>query len=102
VSFPSSGSATSNGSSGPSGSVGPLASTKEVGVLAANLELYRTQQALTAWARQRRIELTLFHGRGGALGRGGGPTNRAILGQPPGSVAGRFNATEQGEVTFAR
>ena len=57
---------------------------------------------LAAWARERWIELTLFHGRGGALGRGGGPTNRAILGQPPGSVDGRFKATEQGEVTFAR
>jgi phosphoenolpyruvate carboxylase len=77
-------------------------SAKEVGVLAANLELYRTQQSLTGWAAEHTIELTLFHGRGGALGRGGGPTNRAILGQPPGSVAGRFKATEQGEVTFAR
>ncbi|MDP9330922.1 MAG: phosphoenolpyruvate carboxylase [Actinomycetota bacterium] len=82
--------------------VGYSDSAKEVGVLAANLELYRTQQALTAWAKDRDITLTTFHGRGGALGRGGGPANRAILGQPPGSVAGHFKATEQGEVAFAR
>jgi phosphoenolpyruvate carboxylase len=80
--------------------VGYSDSAKEVGVLAANLELYRAQAALAAWARTRGLELTIFHGRGGALGRGGGPTNRAILGQPPGSVDGRFKATEQGEVAF--
>jgi phosphoenolpyruvate carboxylase len=82
--------------------VGYSDSAKEVGVLAANLELYRAQAALAAWARERDLILTIFHGRGGALGRGGGPTNRAILGQPPGSVDGRFKATEQGEVAFAR
>ncbi len=77
-------------------------SAKEVGMLAANFALYRTQADLTAWAAQRDIRLTIFHGRGGALGRGGGPTNRAIWAQAPGSVACRFKVTEQGEVTFAR
>lgn len=77
-------------------------SSKEIGVLAANLLLYRAQRELAAWGRRRGLELTIFHGRGGALGRGGGPTNRAILGQPPGSVDGRFKVTEQGEAAFQR
>jgi phosphoenolpyruvate carboxylase len=77
-------------------------SAKESGVLAANLLLYDAQRRLSAWADERDVRLTIFHGRGGALGRGGGPTNRAILGQPPGSGTGRFKVTEQGEVAFAR
>ena len=72
------------------------------GVLAASLMLYEAQRAITAWARTHEIELTIFHGRGGALGRGGGPTARAIRAQPPGTVDGRFKVTEQGEVAFAR
>jgi phosphoenolpyruvate carboxylase len=77
-------------------------SAKDVGVFAANLALYRAQAELAAWAARNGVELTLFHGRGGALGRGGGPANQAILGQAAASVAGRFKITEQGEVTFAR
>lgn len=77
-------------------------SAKEAGPLAATLALHDAQAALTAWARRKRIELVLFHGRGGALGRGGGPANRAVRAQAPGSVAGRFKVTEQGEVIFAR
>lgn len=77
-------------------------SSKDVGPVAANLALYEAQAAISAWARENGIELTLFHGRGGALGRGGGPANSAILAQPPHSVDGRFKLTEQGEVIFAR
>jgi phosphoenolpyruvate carboxylase len=77
-------------------------STKEVGPLSATLALYDAQSRLTAWARRRKVRLTMFHGRGGALGRGGGPANRAVRAQAPGSVAGRFKVTEQGEVVFAR
>ncbi|WP_283138536.1 phosphoenolpyruvate carboxylase [Rhizohabitans arisaemae] len=77
-------------------------SAKELGPAAATLRLYDAQAALTAFAAQHDIRLTLFHGRGGALGRGGGPANRAVLAQAPGSVAGRFKVTEQGEVIFAR
>jgi len=77
-------------------------SSKEAGVLAASLTLYEAQRAIAAWARAKGLELTIFHGRGGALGRGGGPTARAIRAQPPGTVDGRFKVTEQGEVAFAR
>jgi phosphoenolpyruvate carboxylase len=77
-------------------------SAKDAGYLAAHLALYGAQRRLTAWARERGVELTLFHGRGGALGRGGGPTNRAVLGQPAGAVAGRLKVTEQGEVINQR
>lgn len=77
-------------------------SAKELGPAAATLKLYEAQEALTAWAAEHDVRLTLFHGRGGALGRGGGPANRAVLAQAPGSVGGRFKVTEQGEVIFAR
>jgi phosphoenolpyruvate carboxylase len=76
-------------------------SNKESGFLAAAWMLHRAQEALTKVARARSIELTLFHGRGGAIGRGGGPANRAILGSAPGSVDGRLKLTEQGEVITA-
>jgi len=77
-------------------------SNKESGFLAANWQLYRAQEALVREARAAGIQLTLFHGRGGAIGRGGGPASRAILAQAPGSVDGRLKLTEQGEVIAAR
>jgi len=77
-------------------------SAKDAGFLSANLALYQAQGRLAAWAAARGIDLGLFHGRGGALGRGGGPAGRAVRGQAPGSVAGRFKVTEQGEVIYAR
>jgi phosphoenolpyruvate carboxylase len=77
-------------------------SAKDVGPLSATLLLYDAQAALADWAARNDISLTLFHGRGGSLGRGGGPVNRAILAQPPRSVNHRFKVTEQGEVVFAR
>jgi phosphoenolpyruvate carboxylase len=76
-------------------------SNKESGFLSAAWLLHEAQSALVAAARARGVTLTLFHGRGGALGRGGGPTNRAILGQAPGSVDARLKLTEQGEVIAA-
>jgi phosphoenolpyruvate carboxylase len=77
-------------------------SAKDLGPVSATLRLYRTQARLAAWAAANDVALTLFHGRGGALGRGGGPAGRAVLAQAPGSVSGRFKVTEQGEVIFAR
>ena len=76
-------------------------SSKESGFLAANWLLYRAQEALVATARRHGVALTLFHGRGGAIGRGGGPANRAILAQAAGSVDGHLKFTEQGEVVAA-
>jgi phosphoenolpyruvate carboxylase len=77
-------------------------SAKELGPVSATLRLFDAQRRLARWAAGHGIALTLFHGRGGALGRGGGPAGRAVLAQAPGSVAGSFKVTEQGEVIFAR
>src|SRR5580693_1283011 len=77
-------------------------SAKELGPASATLRLYETQAQLAEWAAAHGVRLTLFHGRGGALGRGGGPAGRAVLAQAPGSVNGSFKVTEQGEVIFAR
>ncbi len=76
-------------------------SSKESGFLAANWQLFGAQEALVAVARRHGVTLTLFHGRGGAIGRGGGPARRAILAQAPGTVDGRLKFTEQGEVIAA-
>jgi phosphoenolpyruvate carboxylase len=77
-------------------------SAKDVGPVSATLALYDAQAALAQWSRRNDVVLTLFHGRGGAVGRGGGPASRAVLSQAPGSIDGRFKVTEQGEVIFAR
>ena len=72
-------------------------SGKDGGYLTAAWENYRAQESLAALAGERDIELTIFHGRGGSAGRGGGPTHAAILAQPPGHPPGRLKLTEQGE-----
>ena len=77
-------------------------SDKDAGYVTSNWWLYRAQQELTAEADSAGVNLTFFHGRGGAIGRGGGPLQRAILGQPPETVRGRLKVTEQGEVLFSR
>jgi phosphoenolpyruvate carboxylase len=77
-------------------------SAKELGPASATLRLFDAQAEMAAWAEANDVRLTMFHGRGGALGRGGGPTGQAVLAQAPGSVADRFKVTEQGEVIFAR
>jgi len=77
--------------------VGYSDSGKDGGYLAAQWAIYRAQEALAEVAREADIELTIFHGRGGSAGRGGGPTHAAILGQAPGHPPGRLKLTEQGE-----
>ncbi len=78
--------------------IGYSDSSKDAGQLMAAWAQYQAQEKLTRVARQYGVHLTLFHGRGGTVGRGGGPANRAILSQPPGSVNGSFRITEQGEM----
>ncbi|HEA54194.1 phosphoenolpyruvate carboxylase [Marinobacter antarcticus] len=78
--------------------IGYSDSSKDAGQLMAAWAQYQAQEKLTQVASQYDVHLTLFHGRGGTVGRGGGPANRAILSQPPGSVNGSFRITEQGEM----
>lgn len=77
-------------------------SNKDGGYLGANWALHRAQKALPEVARRHGCQVRLFHGRGGAIGRGGGPTERAILAQPREALDGRLKLTEQGEVLAAR
>ena len=82
--------------------IGYSDSAKDGGRLAAAWELYQAQERLVAAAKSHGIHLTLFHGRGGTVGRGGGPTYLAIQSQPPGSIQGSLRVTEQGEMIRAK
>lgn len=82
--------------------IGYSDSNKDGGYLASNWSLYQTQESLAALCEARGVTLELFHGRGGSIGRGGGPTNQAILSQPPLSMQGPIKITEQGEVIAYR
>ncbi len=73
-------------------------SSKDGGILTSGWEIYQAQQRLAALGLRHSIAITIFHGRGGAIGRGGGPIYEAILGQPPSTVNGRIRITEQGEM----
>lgn len=78
--------------------IGYSDSAKDAGTTAAAWAQYRAQENLVRICAEHQVELLLFHGRGGTVGRGGGPAHAAILSQPPGSVAGRLRTTEQGEM----
>ncbi|WP_423188032.1 phosphoenolpyruvate carboxylase [Alishewanella sp. d11] len=78
--------------------IGYSDSAKDAGVLAAAWAQYSAQEALVQLSNEYGVKLTLFHGRGGTIGRGGGPAHAAILSQPPGSLAGGLRVTEQGEM----
>jgi phosphoenolpyruvate carboxylase len=82
--------------------IGYSDSNKDGGYVMSNWALYQGQESIARVAQQHHIALTIFHGRGGTIARGGGPANRGIRAQPPGSIDGRFRLTEQGEVIAAR
>ncbi|MBI5879073.1 MAG: phosphoenolpyruvate carboxylase [Chloroflexi bacterium] len=82
--------------------IGYSDSNKDGGYLAANWALYEAQAQIACVCRLHGVKFTLFHGRGGTAARGGGPANRAIRAQPPGTVDGRLRMTEQGETISAR
>ena len=82
--------------------IGYSDSNKDGGYVMANWALYQGQENLTQVAQKHKVPLTIFHGRGGTIARGGGPANRAIRAQPAGSINGRFRVTEQGETIAAR
>lgn len=77
-------------------------SNKDSGFLSSNWEIYKAQQALQQTGEQYGIEIKIFHGRGGSVGRGGGPAYEAILSQPGRSINGRIKITEQGEVLASK
>ncbi|MGC7406615.1 phosphoenolpyruvate carboxylase [Pandoraea pneumonica] len=77
-------------------------SNKDGGFLTSNWELYKAELALVHLFEEKGIRLRLFHGRGGTVGRGGGPTYQAILSQPPGTVKGQIRLTEQGEIIASK
>jgi phosphoenolpyruvate carboxylase len=77
-------------------------SNKDGGFLASNWNLYRATHRLSALFDEHGVQLRLFHGRGGSVGRGGGPSFDAILAQPPGSVRGQIRVTEQGEIIHSK
>jgi len=82
--------------------IGYSDSNKDGGYLMANWSLYEAQEEITRVAQKHNIKLTIFHGRGGTIARGGGPANSAIRAQPVGSINGRFRLTEQGEIIALR
>ncbi len=77
-------------------------SNKDGGFVTSNWELYKAQKNLCAGAEKHGVKIQFFHGRGGTIGRGGGPMNEAILSQPRGTVQGRMKITEQGEMIYSK
>jgi phosphoenolpyruvate carboxylase len=77
-------------------------SNKDGGFLTSNWELYKAEVSLVEVFEKHQVKMRLFHGRGGTVGRGGGPSHEAILAQPAGTVNGQFRLTEQGEIIASK
>ncbi|MDZ7763919.1 MAG: phosphoenolpyruvate carboxylase [Melioribacteraceae bacterium] len=77
-------------------------SNKDGGIVTSNFELYKAQMKLEDVCKENKIEMILFHGRGGSISRGGGPVYRSILAQPPQTIEGKLKLTEQGEMISAK
>lgn len=77
-------------------------SNKDGGIVTSNFELYKAQIGLKEICKKYKLQMILFHGRGGSISRGGGPVNRSILAQPPSTIEGKIKLTEQGEMISAK
>ena len=77
-------------------------SNKDGGIVTSNFELYKAQIGLKEICNRHKLQMILFHGRGGSISRGGGPVNRSILAQPPSTIEGKIKLTEQGEMISAK
>jgi phosphoenolpyruvate carboxylase len=82
--------------------IGYSDSNKDGGIVTSNFELYKAQKYLKRLCDKEKIELLLFHGRGGSISRGGGPVSQSILAQPPGTIEGKIKLTEQGEMISSK
>ena len=82
--------------------IGYSDSNKDGGIVTSNFELYKAQKNLKKLCDKEKIELILFHGRGGSISRGGGPVSQSILAQPPGTIEGKIKITEQGEMISSK
>ena len=82
--------------------IGYSDSNKDGGIVTSNFELYKAQKNLKKLCDNEKIELILFHGRGGSISRGGGPVSQSILAQPAGTIEGKIKITEQGEMISSK
>ena len=82
--------------------IGYSDSNKDGGIVTSNFELYKAQKNLKKLCDKEKIELILFHGRGGSISRGGGPVSQSILAQPVGTMEGKIKLTEQGEIISSK
>ena len=79
-----------------------LRANKDGGILTSQWQIYKAQETITKVSVRHKIQIKFFHGMGGSISRGGGPTHRTVLGMPPGTLSGKIKLTEQGEVISSK